>query len=212
MKYKCIIFDCDGVLVDSEIISSKVLVELANSIGAHIDIEYADLNFTGKAFEDVFAHIEDLAGRKLPENHERDYRIRTFELFKSELQPIKGIHKLLDEITVPFCVASNGPRDKIILNLGIVDLISRFEGNIFSAYDINRWKPDPALFIHAAEALGFSPDECAVIEDSMSGINAAVDGGFDVFGFANSHNSVQFEQAGATIFFEMDDLLGIINK
>lgn len=212
MKYKCIIFDCDGVLVDSEMISSRVLVELANSIGADIDMEYSELNFTGKSFEDVFQQIEDLAGKKLPENHERDYRKSTFELFKTELQPIKGIHKLLDELSVPYCVASNGPRDKMILNLGITKLLPRFENRIFSAYDIKRWKPDPELFLHAARELGFAPNECAVIEDSMSGIKAAVCGGFDVFGFAKDHNKAEFEKAGATVFFEMTDLIELLNK
>lgn len=212
MKYKCIIFDCDGVLVDSEEISSRVLVELANSIGADIDMEYSELNFTGKSFDNVFQQIEELAGRKLPKNHERDYRDRTFELFKTELQPIKGIHKLLDETSVPFCVASNGPRDKMLLNLSITKLLDKFENRVFSAYDINRWKPDPELFLHAASKMGFAPKECVVIEDSIAGIKAATSGGFDVFGFAKKHNSKEFETEGATVFFEMDNLIALLDK
>ncbi len=107
MKYKCIIFDCDGVLVDSEEISSKILIDMANSLGAEIDMEYAEINFVGKSLQSVFLHIEKLAEKKFPENYEQDYRDRTFMAFKSELKPIKGIHKLLNEISVPYCVASN---------------------------------------------------------------------------------------------------------
>lgn len=212
MKYKCIIFDCDGVLVDSEKISSKVLVDMANSLGAKIDMEYAELNFTGKSLESVFLHIENLTNKKLPENHELDYRDQTFETFKSELQPIKGIHKLLNEISVPYCVASNGPVDKILLNLSITKLLDKFENRIFSAYQIKRWKPDPELFLHAANQLGFAPTECAIIEDSMAGIIAARKGGFDVFGFANKHNSKDFEKAGAHVFFEMENLIELLNN
>lgn len=207
MKYKCIIFDCDGVLVDSEQISSKVLVDLANSIGADIDMDYAEVNFTGKSFESVFEHIETIGRKKLPHDYERHYRTQTFELFRSELQPIKGIHDLLDKISVPYCVASNGPLDKMLLNLSITNLLDRFENSIFSAYQINKWKPDPALFLYAAKEMGFSPSECVVIEDSIAGIKAARSGGFDVFGFANKHNSKIFKDEGAEVFYKMDDLL-----
>lgn len=212
MKYKCIIFDCDGVLVDSEKISSKVLVDMANALGATIDMEYAELNFTGKSLESVFLIIENLTGKKLPKNHEREYRDQTFETFKSELQPIKGIHKLLDGISVPFCVASNGPVDKMLLNLSITNLLDKFENRIFSAYQIKRWKPDPELFLHAAKEMGFTPSECVVIEDSMAGIKAARKGGFDVFGFANKHNSEDFEKEGATVFYEMENLIELLNN
>jgi len=85
--------------------------------------------------------------------------------------------------------------------------LPNFENRIFSAYDIQRWKPDPELFLHAAREMGFAPHECAVVEDSMSGIKAAVSGGFDVFGFAKSYNKTEFENAGATVFSDMEELI-----
>ena len=212
MKYKCIIFDCDGVLVDSEEISSKILIEMANALGIEIDMEYADINFTGKSLESVFLHIEQLAGNKFPKNHEEDYRNRTFKAFKSELNPIKGIHKVLNEISVPYCVASNGPTDKMRLNLSITNLLDKFENKMFSAYEIKRWKPDPELFLHAAKTMGFAPSDCAVIEDSIAGIIAARKGGFDVYGYAKTSNQEEFEKEGAKVFFEMETLIDLLAK
>ena len=84
---------------------------------------------------------------------------------------------------IPFCVASSGPVEKIRLNLSLVNLLDRFENNIFSSYDIDSWKPEPGIFLHAANSMGFTPEECVVIEDSPIGVNAAINGGFDVFGF-----------------------------
>ncbi len=201
MKYKCIIFDCDGVLVDSEEISGKILLEMANSLGAEIDMEYAEINFTGKSLESVFLHIEQLTGKKISQNHERDYRDRTFKAFKAELKPIKGIHNLLNEISIPYCVASNGPIDKMRLNLSITNLLDKFENSMFSAYTINRWKPDPALFLHAAKTMGFAASDCVVIEDSIAGIIAARRGGFDVLGYAKTNNHEAFKKEGAKVFF-----------
>lgn len=212
MKYKCIIFDCDGVLVDSEEISSKILIDMANFLGAEIDMEYADINFTGKSLESVFVQIEKLAGKKLPENHERDYRNRTFKAFKSELKPIKGIHSLLNKISVPYCVASNGPTEKIRLNLSVTNLLDKFENKIFSAYAVKSWKPDPELFLFAANKMGFAPSDCVVIEDSIAGIIAAKKGGFDVFGYAKPNNHEEFEKEGAKVFFEMETLIDLLNK
>ena len=212
MKYKCIIFDCDGVLVDSEEISSKILIDMANFLGAEIDMEYADINFTGKSLESVFVQIEKLAGKKLPENHERDYRNRTFKAFKSELKPIKGIHSLLNKISVPYCVASNGPTEKIRLNLSVTNLLDKFENKIFSAYAVKSWKPDPELFLFAANKMGFAPSDCVVIEDSIAGIIAAKKGGFDVFGNAKPNNHEEFEKEGAKVFFEMETLIDLLNK
>jgi len=211
MKYKCIIFDCDGVLVDSEEISSSVLVNMSKEIGAEINLDYANENFTGKSLKSCFEHIEKLVGSPLPNEFEKDYRDRTFNAFKTDLKPIEGIHELLDKIPVPYCTASNGPLDKMKLNLEITNLMDKFEGWMFSAYEIGKWKPDPALFEHAAKEMGYKPKECAVVEDSMAGIVAAKRGGFDVFGFANERNKDAFEKEGAKVFFEMGELRGLLN-
>ena len=206
MKYKCIIFDCDGVLVDSEAISIGTLVEMAKSHGASIDLDYAHQLFLGKSLEFCFNYIADLAQKKLPENFEEEFRKRTFEAFQKELQPIKGIHDLLAKINVPIAVASNGPADKIRLNLTTTHLIDKLEGNIFSAYDINSWKPNPDLYLHAAKIMGFDVKDCVIIEDSPAGVQAALSGGFDVFGFTNHANFDALQQMNIPLFDDMTQL------
>ena len=206
MKYKCIIFDCDGVLVDSEAISIGTLVEMAKSHGASIDLDYAHQLFLGKSLEFCFNYISDLAQKKLPENFEEEFRKRTFEAFQKKLQPIKGIHDLLAKINVPIAVASNGPADKIRLNLTTTQLIDKFEGNIFSAYDINSWKPNPKLYLHAAKTMGFDVKDCVIIEDSPAGVQAALSGGFDVFGFTNHANFDALQQMNIPLFDDMTKL------
>lgn len=206
MKYKCIIFDCDGVLVDSEAISIGTLVNMAASHGAIIDENFAHQHFLGKSLEFCFEYIAELANKKLPDDFEEAFRARTFEAFHKELQPIKGIHELLAKIKVPIAVASNGPADKIKLNLTTTKLIDQFNGNIFSAYDINSWKPNPELYLHAAKTMGFEVKDCVIIEDSPAGIQAALAGGFAVFGFTNHANLDALQQMDIPLFDDMANL------
>lgn len=206
MKYKCILFDCDGVLVDSEAISIGTLVSMAKTHGATIDLDYAHQLFLGKSLAFCFDYIADVAQKKLPEDFEEEFRKLTFESFKKELQPIKGIHELLAKINVPIAVASNGPADKIRLNLTTTKLIDKFEGNLFSAYDINSWKPNPELYLHAAKTMGFAIKDCVVIEDSPAGVQAALNGGFDVFGFSNRANIEALQQMNIPLFDDMEQL------
>ena len=212
MKYECIIFDCDGVLVDSEGISNSILVEMANSVGAKIELKYALENFAGKSLKSVFQHIEELIEKKIPNSFEKEYRERTFKAFKTELKPIKGIHNLLNEISLQYCVASSGPTEKIRLNLTTTKLIEKFENKIFSSYEIGSWKPNPEIFEYAAKKMGFEPNQCAVIEDSIAGIIAARKGGFDVFGFTNKQNQKAFENEGAKVFFDMEKLNELLTE
>ncbi|WP_026714203.1 HAD family hydrolase [Flavobacterium daejeonense] len=206
MKYKCIIFDCDGVLVDSEAISIGTLVTMAEAHGAKIDLNYAHQFFLGKSLEFCFDYIAEIANKKLPETFEEEFRERTFEAFKNELQPIKGIHEFLAKIKVPIGVASNGPADKIKLNLTTTKLIDKFNGNIFSAYDINSWKPNPELYLHAAKTMGFEVKDCVIIEDSPAGVQAALSGGFTVFGFTNHANLDALQQMNIPLFDDMENL------
>ncbi|MGM8363176.1 HAD family hydrolase [Flavobacterium sp. ARAG 55.4] len=206
MKYKCIIFDCDGVLVDSEAISIGTLVNMAKIHGAILDETEAHQLFLGKSLQFCFDYIAELAKKKLPDTFEEEFRTCTFNAFQKELKPIKGIHELLAKIDVPIAVASNGPADKIRLNLTTTKLIDRFEGNIFSAYDINSWKPNPELYLHAAKTMGFKVKDCVVIEDSPAGVQAALTGGFDVFGFTNHANLDALQQMNIPLFDDMSQL------
>ncbi len=202
-KYKCIIFDCDGVLVDSEPLGNKVMVDMANELGINIDLDYAYNHFKGKSLKRCILHISELIDIEMPVDFELEYRRRSFEKFKNEIKPVDGILELVNNLKIPFCVASSGPENKIRLNLELTGLLPYFESHIFSCYTIQKWKPDPAVFLWAGETMGFQPSECLVIEDSLIGINAALAGGFDVFGFtAHDYNDELPEKATKT-FSEM---------
>ncbi|WP_159019229.1 HAD family hydrolase [Algibacter sp. L3A6] len=209
-QYKCVIFDCDGVLVDSEPVSIQVLVDIANEYGANIDLAYGMKHFKGSFFDACKRMISELAQKQLPDSLEREYRQRSFEAFKKDMKPVEGVKGVLKNINRPFCVASSGPEDKIELNLGLTGLLPFFENKIFSCYKIQKWKPDPAVFLWAAETMGFKPEECVVIEDSISGVRAAKAGGFDVFGYVAHDYNNQLKDEATQTFDSMDKLLSMI--
>ena len=209
-KYKCVIFDCDGVLVDSEPVSIQVLVDIANEHGANIDLLYGMKHFKGSFFTACKRKIAALTEKELPDDLEDQYRQRSFEAFKKEMKPVEGIKHVLENLEVPFCVASSGPEDKIQLNLGLTGLLPHFEDKIFSCYSIQKWKPDPAVFLWAAETMGFKPEECVVIEDSLSGVRAAKQGGFDVFGFVAHDYNNELKSEATLTFDSMGKLLSML--
>lgn len=212
MKYNGIIFDCDGVLVDSETISSRILIEMAHSLGIKLNIPESEavIRFSGVSMQTNLSFLEEMSGYKLPADFEQEFRHRSYNAFRQELKAIEGIYEILDSLPCEYCVASSGPREKIILNLTTTKLIEKFEGRIYSSYDIDSWKPEPDIFLYAADNMGLKSSECAVIEDSISGVIAAVKGGFDVYGYANSFNKHLLEQHGATVFFHMSELLQLL--
>ncbi len=209
-KYKCIIFDCDGVLVDSETIGNMVFVDMANALGANINLDYALKHFKGSFLKDCIDHISKLIDTDIPETFEADYHKHSFEAFKTSIKPIEGVKELLSNLLISFCVASSGPENKIRLNLDITGLLPFFEGNIFSCYTIQKWKPEPDIFLWAAKTMGFKPNECLVIEDSVSGVRAAKTGGFDVFGYTEHDYNNELEQEATKTFDSMDRLFMIL--
>ncbi|WP_372755419.1 HAD-IA family hydrolase [Mariniflexile sp.] len=209
-KYKCIIFDCDGVLVDSEPISIQILVNMANSYGASIDLAYGMKHFKGSFMYECIEKISKLTKEALPDTFENDYRKQSFEAFKKDMKPIEGIKNVLNELTIPFCVASSGPENKIKLNLELSGLLPYFENKIYSCYTLQKWKPDPAVFLWAAKDMGFSPNECLIIEDSLSGVKGAKLGGFDVFGFTAHDYNNELKAVATKTFGNMAELLKLI--
>ena len=209
-KYKCIIFDCDGVLVDSEILANQVLVDMANELGADIDLSFALTNFKGGFLEDCISQIEKLVAKPLPNNFQSEYRRRSFDVFKKDLKPVKGIQKLLSKLDIPYCTASSGPQEKIRLNLKTTGLLANFQDNIFSCYDIGKWKPDPAIFLYAAGVMGCAVEYCLVIEDTITGVKAAKAGGFDVFGYAEHDRNENFQNLPNKVFHSMDELTSLL--
>ena len=211
-EYKCIIFDSDGVLVDSETLSAKVFQEMARELGFELGFEAAVEQFAGTSMKENLKFIQENIEESLPEDFEKDFRLRTYQVFKTDLKAVEGIHQLIKKLQVPFCVASSGPVEKIRLNLGLVGLLDNFAGRIFSSYEIGKWKPDPGIFLHAAKEMGKTPEECVVIEDSDSGIRAALTGGFMVYALTSEKKRSHFEQLGAVTFAnmkELEQLLGL---
>lgn len=211
-KFKCIIFDCDGVLIDSESIAIGVLVDMANVFGANMDFKESLISLKGKSFNSCLALIESRIGKALPPDFEANYRIKTFETFKREIKPIEGIQQVLEHLTVPFCVASSGPENKIRLNLEETGLLPFFEGKIFSCYTIQKWKPEPDVFLWAAKTMGFEPKDCLVIEDSISGVRAAKAGGFTVFGYTEHDYHQALKHEAHKTFSRMAELLPMLNN
>ena len=209
---KCIIFDCDGILVDSETIANQVLLSMSAPFGLKMTMEEAVKNFNGRRLKNIFEQIEKLTDKKLPDRFETDFRKQTFEAFKTDLKAVKGVRKFIENLSVPYCVASSGPVEKITFNLTTTGLIQNFENRIFSSYEINSWKPDPEIFIHACNQMGFKKEECIVIEDSVAGVIAGVKGGFKVFALANENNAQDLLDEGATVFYNYEELEGILNS
>ncbi|PIF70924.1 HAD family phosphatase [Flavobacterium sp. 2] len=208
---KCIIFDCDGVLVDTEKIGNGVLLEMAAEHGFEMKIEDAYRNFNGRKLKDCFKYIEETIAKKLPETFETEFRQRSFSAFKTQVKPMEGIVSFIEKLTIPYCVASSGPVEKICLNLKVAGLLDKFENKIFSSYQIGSWKPEPGIFLHAAKEMGFDVKDCIVVEDSVAGVRAGIDGGFKVYGFANGYNDSDLEKEGAVLFRSYDELASILN-
>ena len=206
MEVKCIIFDCDGVLVDTEKIGNEILLSMAAEHGFEMKIEDAYSNFNGRNLKECFLHVENCIGKKLPDNFESEYRERSFEAFKTQVKPMEGVVDFIEKLKIPYCVASSGPVEKIRLNLETAGLLDKFENKIFSAYQINSWKPDPGIFLFAAKEMGFEVKDCIVVEDSKAGVMAGIRGGFKVYGFVNDNNFDDLKNEGAIVFSSYDEL------
>lgn len=176
-----VLFDCDGVLVDSERVAVECIVEFAARHGAGFGFEEALERFTGARMTDTLRDIEERGKCTLPDDFEENLRAGMAAEFESRLEPMDGAAALVEALTVPYCVVSNGPRSKMEVTLRVSGLLEHFTGRIVSAYEVGVWKPDPALFLHAARMLGAAPERCAVVEDSAYGIAAGVAAGMQVF-------------------------------
>lgn len=209
-----VIFDSDGVLVDSEKIALDVLGAMARSRGAAIGDAEALKIFRGLKIADCVVEIERRAGKPVEEDFIEAVRTATAEAFEKGLRATRGIHDALEAITTLSCVASNGPMKKLRQTLGLTGLLARFEGRIFSAYEVGSWKPDPGLFLHAARTLGVRPDRCLVVEDSISGVRAARAAGMRVLGFADGDQEAaeDLSAGGAVVYHHMSELPGLVAR
>jgi HAD superfamily hydrolase (TIGR01509 family) len=208
---KCIVFDCDNVLVDTETTLVTVMLDMLEGYGVQMEVEEAVRLFSGRQMAETLKFMEARSGKKFPDDFEQVFRKRLYDEFRKGVQPVKGAKALLESLQLPFCVASSGPREKIELNLGLTGLLPFFSPErIFSSYDIGSWKPEPGIFLHAAAVMGYQPSECVVIEDSLAGIAAGLAGGFRVYGLSNGYNQEELREQGALVIdalAELPDLL-----
>ncbi|MGB5255681.1 MAG: HAD-IA family hydrolase [Woeseiaceae bacterium] len=205
MASRLVIFDCDGVLVDSEGLGNTVFADMLADYGHKISSVESEGRFRGMNVTKCLEILERETGIELPDSFEAEFRQRMSSVFQAELRPVKGALRLVESLRVPFCVASSGPRKKIEENLQTTSLYPHFVNKIFSGYEVGSWKPDPALFLCAAEHFGVAPRDCVVIEDSFVGVSAGVAAGMTVLGLsaAEDHRSVA---AADRIFASLEEI------
>jgi len=206
-----VILDCDGVLVDSEIISVKVDQVVLADLGWTISIEEIIERFVGRSHAYFLETVEEHLGRKLPDDWEDAYQHLYRQALARDLRLVDGIAGALEAIDLPMCVASNGSHSKMEFTLKRANLWSRFEGRIFSAQDVNQGKPAPDLFLHAALTLGFKPADCIVVEDSWAGVTAALAARMKVIAYTGGISAQhRLPEKGVTVIDHMDQLPGAI--
>ena len=202
-----IIFDCDGVLIDSEIVVCRIAAEELTRLGYPITTEQVIERFAGRPDREMRAEIESDWGKPLPLNYKARIDQLVEQAYQHELRAIKGVVEVLDALEVPVCVASSSFPEKLRLGLEIAGLYHRFAPNIISATSVAYGKPEPDVFIYAAGWMKVPPAHCLVIEDSTAGVRAGKRAGMRVFGFAGGAHcgagyGERLKEAGAELVFE----------
>jgi HAD superfamily hydrolase (TIGR01509 family) len=184
-----VIFDCDGVLVDSEVLSNGLLAEMMTELGHAMTTEEALQKFSGRSLADVLALAESILGRPIPEDLGRHYGQRLSERLRHELKPIVGAKEAVAALPYPRCVASSSTFERIRLSLDVTGLAPLFGDHIFSATQVANGKPSPDLYLFAADAMSAAPSACVVVEDSPLGVAAGVAAGMTVIGFTGAEHA-----------------------
>jgi HAD superfamily hydrolase (TIGR01509 family) len=209
-----VIFDCDGVLVDSEPISCRVMAQALTDEGLPATTEDVYRDFMGRAWADSLAMIEERLGRPTRAGFTDDFRKARDAALAEEVVAIEGVRAAIEDLDadgIERCVASSGAEDKIRLTLGTTGLLELFEGRIFSATQVKRGKPAPDLFLWAAKTMGHPAENCVVVEDTPVGIEAARAAGMTALAYVDNAPREALEAAGAhATFAEMDELQRLI--
>lgn len=214
---RLVIFDCDGVLVDSEGLSNGLLADMLTAEGLPTSLAQARRAYQGLLLADVFAAAESQLGRPLPAGLPERFERERAVLFERELTAVSGAAEAVRRTRAAgadVCVASQGRLEKIALSLRLTGLLDLFDSDaLFSAYAVPRGKPHPDLFLHAARSRGVEAVSCAVVEDTPSGVTAAVSAGMRVLGYAADSDEVALGRAGAEILDSLETLperLGLV--
>ncbi|WP_027995488.1 HAD family hydrolase [Simplicispira psychrophila] len=219
MKFDAVLFDCDGVLVDSELLTQGVLHAMLGEAGWVMSMQDCLARFLGKAVRDERAAIEFHTGRPLTEDWMAVFYARRNQALQQHLQIIDGAHTAVSTLHVQLdgriACASGADRAKVTLQLAKVGLLPFFDGRIFSGQELARTKPAPDVYLAAAAALGITPQRCAVVEDSVTGVRAGLDAGAIVFGYAPGgpgHSSAEALRAAGVVqvFSDMAELPALL--
>ncbi|MET8298546.1 HAD family hydrolase [Streptomyces sp. NPDC005180] len=206
-----VIFDCDGVLVDSERIAARVQVALGAELGWPITEDEVVDRFIGRSHAAIREQVAAQLGEDMAATWSERFEQLHREAVDAEIAPVEGLPEALDALTLPTCVASSGSHAKMRHTLGRTGLYERFAGRIFSATEVAHGKPAPDLFLHAARQMGADPATCLVIEDSQPGVRAARAAGMRSFGYAGGLTPAErLEGPGTTVFSDMRELPKLI--
>jgi len=206
-----VIFDCDGVLVDTETAANAVLSELLAEIGVPTTSEEAIATYMGRSWASCVEIVTGKLGHPPPADFGERYRTCVAAAWKRDLRPVPGVVEALDAIAQPSCVASSGEHERMRLTLGLTGLLPRFEGRIFSATEVEHGKPAPDLFLHAAAGMGFEPATTVVVEDTVPGVRAGRAAGMRVLAFARLVSADDLAASGGEVFDDMRDLPSLLS-
>ncbi len=210
-----LIFDCDGVLVDSEALACEIDAQILTHIGLPYSAQDIARKFVGVSFKDMVTRLEAEHGCTLPDDLGAQMDSALFAKFETDLKPIDGVREAILSLPYTRCVASSSTPERIALSLRLTGLADLFD-HVFSATQVPRGKPAPDLFLHAAERMGANPQDCLVIEDSSAGVQGALAAGMRVIGFVGGahcgpEHAEKLRRAGASVVIErMVDLPGTV--
>jgi HAD superfamily hydrolase (TIGR01509 family) len=212
-RFDLVIFDCDGVLVDSELITNRIFAGMLNEMGIPVSLDDMFEQFVGRSMPQCLELTAGLLGRPVPDGFLPEFQARTAAALKSELRAVPDIEEVLATMDIPFCVASSGTHEKMHTTLGVTGLLPKFQGKMYSVTEVAKSKPAPDVFLHAARQSGVDASACAVIEDTPTGVRAGVAAGMTVFGYCALTPQQRLIAAGAHYTFEcMRDLPELIRR
>ncbi|WP_409159974.1 6-phosphogluconate phosphatase [Pectobacterium sp. B2J-2] len=204
---ECVFFDCDGTLVDSEVLCCQAYVNIFIPHGVNLSLEEVIKTYKGVKLYEIIARISQQHGLTVSvEDVERHFRQEVKRLFDESLQPIEGARELVQSITVPMAVVSNGPVSKMQHSLGLTHMLDLFGDHLYSGYDLKKWKPDPAVLYHAAEQLQLPIERCILVEDSAAGVQAGIAAGIPVFYYCADPHNQPIHHPLVTMFDDMREL------
>ena len=210
-RFDLVIFDCDGVVVDSERLVFEVFGSFIRSLGVSLTDEETREQFLGRTLGECMAIVERLRGSPAPAGALERYTAERDRVLREQVQAVEGIREVLETLTIPYCIASSGGYDKMRITLGATKLMPFFAGRLFSAAEVPRGKPAPDIFLFAAQRMGAIPERTAVVEDSVNGVLAGCAAGMTVLGFVDLTPASKLIEAGASrTFTRMSELVALL--